>query len=164
MLTYLSLSLLAAVFAPNDAAFDKVNNLDTILANNSLLRLILQYHVVPGKITSFNDGDTLTTLSGQTLDIDKSSNGDIRINGNEAMLTGEEIEGSNGIIFTIDTVLIPSTSNPTPTDPTNPTPPPTTAPPSPTPPVSDPGSAAAGRSFGVVATLTAMCMVVAGFL
>ena len=95
------------VFAPNDAAFAKVDRgtLRSLLQpeNRDQLRAILTYHVVAGRFSSAELGaiDELTTVNGQTLRI-----GD-RIN--RSRLVATDIEASNGIVHVIDAVLMPET-------------------------------------------------------
>lgn len=99
------------VFAPNNAAFDKLpaGTVDTLLKpeNKAMLVDILTYHVVAGRYTSadLKDGMTLTTVEGKTLKISKV-NGVIRINGAATVETPDVIS-SNGVTFVIDTVLMP---------------------------------------------------------
>jgi uncharacterized surface protein with fasciclin (FAS1) repeats len=61
------------VFAPNDAAFAKVDPATIALlqdpANVETLKPVLTYHVVSGKVMAkdITDGQVITTLSGATL-------------------------------------------------------------------------------------------------
>ncbi len=99
------------LFAPTDEAFAKIpqaqlNDLITNDSEKNNLRSILTYHVVPGMVLSsdFKDGLNLRTMEGSDLlvNIDNTS---VMVNG--ARVVRPEINGSNGVIHAIDTVLIP---------------------------------------------------------
>lgn len=99
------------LFAPTDEAFAKIpqaqlNDLITNDSQKNNLRGILTYHVVPGLVLSpdFKDGLNLRTMEGSDLlvNIDNAS---VMVNG--ARVVRPEINGSNGVIHAIDTVLIP---------------------------------------------------------
>jgi len=104
------------VFAPDNNAFAKLpaGTVTTLLepANKAELVKILEYHVVAGHYTSADlyDGETLTTVEGQTLTIGKSASGQITVNGT-AMVEIPDIMSSNGVTFLIDTVLMPPSTN-----------------------------------------------------
>jgi len=98
------------VFAPTDAAFDKVDSttLTNLLADKPNLTKVLKYHVVSGKylaadvlgmstLTSVEGSDLAITVSGSTVQIDG------------ATITTTDIECSNGVIHVIDSVMIPPT-------------------------------------------------------
>lgn len=99
------------VFAPNNAAFEKLpaGTVDTLLLpeNKAMLADILTYHVVPGRYTSadLTDGQTLTTVQGETISIGKSGS-QITVNGT-AMVETADVISSNGVTFVIDMVLMP---------------------------------------------------------
>ena len=100
------------VFAPTDAAFDKLPDgtvADLLRPENiDALTGILTYHVVDGRVTS-EEVVTLTTaktLQGADVDIEVNE-GSVSING--ATVTAVDIESENGIIHVIDTVLLPPT-------------------------------------------------------
>ena len=100
------------VFAPTDAAFAKLPK-QTIAdlqkpENAAKLKQILTYHVVPGKVFSKDiKGKKLSpeTVVGSNLSIDATSG---TVNVNQSKVTKADIEGSNGVIHVIDTVLLPS--------------------------------------------------------
>jgi len=98
------------VFAPTNAAFDKVpkETLDNLMkdANKEQLQDILQYHVYVGKLQTemMEDGQTLNQVNGQNITISKKD-GKILIN-NSATITAS-IPAANGIIHIIDGVLLP---------------------------------------------------------
>jgi uncharacterized surface protein with fasciclin (FAS1) repeats len=88
------------VFAPTDAAFDKLpaGTLDGLLADKEKLAAVLSYHVVPGRVTAADilQQRELKTVQGQTVSIDSLS------------VVSADIETSNGIVHIIDSVLIPA--------------------------------------------------------
>ena len=96
------------VFAPTDAAFEKVPNaaLNNLLANPEALRNVLTYHVVSGRLTAadLQGRDYVTTLSGERLLV-RTMNGRVMV-GN-ATVAMANVDASNGIIHAIDTVLMP---------------------------------------------------------
>ena len=98
------------VFAPTDEAFAKLpaGTLDNLLKpeNKAMLRRVLTYHVVPGKVLAADvvkvssakavSGDSLSIkVSGSTVTVDK------------ARVVKTDIATSNGVIHVIDTVLLP---------------------------------------------------------
>lgn len=96
------------LFAPTDTAFRRLpaGTMDGLLKDKVKLAAILNYHVVPSKIMAkhFNTGDA-KTIQGENLKIVVSDDG-VRINNSKVMKT--DIETSNGVIHSIDTVLMPS--------------------------------------------------------
>lgn len=96
------------VFAPTDEAFAKLpeGTLETLLANPDQLTKVLTYHVVPGKVmaadvvkltkaTTVQGQDVTITVDGETVMV------------NDSKVTTTDIEGTNGVIHIIDTVLLP---------------------------------------------------------
>ncbi len=96
------------VFAPTDEAFSKLQSgtVESLLEDIPLLRKILEYHVVSGKVTSADVAKlkSADTVEGTALKID-ASNG---VKVNDATVVTPDVEADNGIIHVIDTVLIPS--------------------------------------------------------
>ena len=98
------------VFAPTDAAFASL--LETIGQTSiddvpvSVLQEILLYHVVPATVFSseITDGQ-VQTLSGDNITL--STQGGITVNG-IAVVDPFDVDASNGVIHTIDQVLVPS--------------------------------------------------------
>jgi uncharacterized surface protein with fasciclin (FAS1) repeats len=99
------------VFAPTDDAFAALpeGTVESLLLpeNKALLASILTYHVVPGRLLSGEvvSSSSLPTVNGINLTISVSDDG-VRVN--DALITGLDIEGTNGVIHVIDTVIIPS--------------------------------------------------------
>ncbi len=108
------------VFAPTNAAFSKLPDgaVDTLLKpeNKAKLTSVLTYHVVPGHMTSTDlkakmkngkvmlktvEGEDLTVgyMGGKWMVMDNS--------GNTANITIPDVMQSNGVIFVVDTVLMP---------------------------------------------------------
>ncbi len=98
------------VFAPTNAAFDKVpkETLDNLMKdeNKEQLQDILQYHVYVGTLKTelMEDGQTLNQVNGSNITITKKD-GKVIVN-NSAMVTAS-IPAANGIIHVIDGVLLP---------------------------------------------------------
>ncbi|NJM51486.1 MAG: fasciclin domain-containing protein [Sphingomonadales bacterium] len=109
------------VFAPTNDAFAKVDKaaLDGLMKPESKDALggVLKYHVVAGNVMAadvikmINDGGgkaAIKTLNGEltaSMDGDKVVLTDA--NGGKATITGTDIKASNGVIHTIDTVVMP---------------------------------------------------------
>ena len=107
------------VFAPTDSAFNNLGTdaLNELLADPARLEDTLLYHVLAGS----NDGTTLTAQAGSQLTM---------LNGKPVALTAEQgqlsintsnvvtadIAATNGIIHSIDTVLLPPVTPAAPTD------------------------------------------------
>jgi len=96
------------VFAPTDAAFAKVPKatLARLGSDPALLRKVLLYHVVAGRLTAAQvvKHHSLKTLNGQRLRV--TVHGDtVRVGG--ARVVTANVTASNGVIHAIDAVLIP---------------------------------------------------------
>tara|TARA_B100001093_G_scaffold108700_1_gene100956 strand:- start:70 stop:2604 length:2535 start_codon:yes stop_codon:yes gene_type:complete len=97
------------VFAPTDQAFiDAGIDLSTFDtdAENATLADILTYHVVAGKVmsTDLADSTAADALNGDKLSFTVSTS-EVKVNG--AVVTGADVETSNGVIHVIDKVLMP---------------------------------------------------------
>jgi uncharacterized surface protein with fasciclin (FAS1) repeats len=104
------------VFAPTDEAFAKIprEQLNELITNESqrdLLRRILTYHVVPGRVMSSDlmNGTMLRTMAGGDLRITIDA-GKIMVD--NASIVQPDINASNGVIHAIDTVLMPPAVSP----------------------------------------------------
>lgn len=97
------------VFAPTDAAFAKLpeGTVEDLIKpeNKDKLRNILEYHVYVGVIreTMLQDGMTLNQVNGKNVKIGKTGD-KVTVNGAQVLGTAQT---SNGIIYIIDTVLLP---------------------------------------------------------
>jgi len=102
---------LYTVFAPTDAAFDKLpsGRLENLLKPENKVELvsILNYHVTPGKVLAADVGKLhkTKTVQGQSATI-KTAGENVMIN--DAHITLTDISSSNGVIHAIDTVLVPT--------------------------------------------------------
>ena len=98
------------VFAPTDDAFAKLpaGTLDNLLKpeNKAMLRRVLTYHVVPGKMMA---ADVVKLKEAKTVNGAPVA---IMVNGdtvmiNDATVVKADVEASNGIIHVIDKVILP---------------------------------------------------------
>lgn len=112
------------VFAPENSAFDKLpeGTVATLVKpeNKATLTGILTYHVVAGKydaaalmkaIKMGNGKATMTTLQGEELTFKMKGRKKLEImdtKGRTALVTIPNVYQSNGVIHSIDTVLLPS--------------------------------------------------------
>lgn len=111
------------VFAPDNAAFDKIPaaTREGLMqpAQKAELTKILTYHVVPGRLTAAdiaaqaqaNGGTaTLTTVQGEKLTVKDAGGGRWQITdakGGTSTITQADVAQSNGVVHVIDTVLMP---------------------------------------------------------
>jgi uncharacterized surface protein with fasciclin (FAS1) repeats len=96
------------VFAPTDEAFRKLpaGTLDGLLKDKSKLAAILTYHVVAGKLMARDvKAGEVQSVQGGKLTIAQPGNS---VTINNAKVVKADIETSNGVIHSIDTVLMPS--------------------------------------------------------
>ncbi|MBZ8181197.1 fasciclin domain-containing protein [Oscillatoria salina] len=106
--TTLSGSQNYTVFAPTNDAFEALpsGTVDALLKpeNKPLLRQVLTYHVVQGKQTASDlRSGGLNTVGGGVA-INTSDSGVVV---NDARVTEADIEASNGVIHTVNRVLLP---------------------------------------------------------
>ena len=100
------------VLAPTNNAFAKIpaDTLNLLLKpeNKESLTKLLKYHVLAGEIksTQIIGLSQATTVEGSNINI-KLSDGNIFIN-SDALVTTADILASNGVIHTIDDVLLPA--------------------------------------------------------
>ena len=96
------------VFAPTNAAFDKVPKatLTALGKDKAKLKAVLLYHVVKGKVTAAQvvKLKSAKTLEGSTVPI-KVSGGKVYVDG--AQVVKADVAASNGVIHVINKVLIP---------------------------------------------------------
>ncbi len=98
------------VFAPSDEAFKKLPNgaFDGLLKpeNKGELIRILKYHAIAGRVTSKDlAGKKIKrkSVDGAELSIDAT----VGVTVNKVKVKCSEIEASNGVIYAVDTMLIP---------------------------------------------------------
>jgi len=110
-------------FAPENQAFDKLapGILDTLLklTHKADLVNLVNNHIVQGRISSKdiaaqiksgNGQAVLTTLAGGTLTARINENRNIVLtddNGDQSIITRLDIEQSNGMLFIVNSVLLP---------------------------------------------------------
>lgn len=114
--TALSADTKMTVFAPSNAAFEKLpaGTVETLVKpeNKEMLKGILTYHVIDGEVLSgqLQNGQRVKTLNGAELTI-TLENGSVYITdakGGRAMVTQADMKVDNGVIHAIDSVLMPS--------------------------------------------------------
>ncbi len=99
------------ISAPDNEAFDKLqrSTVMSTLEDSNKLKTILTYHVVLQKLVASNlrKEKSVTTMQGGTLKIEEHRwlRHAIKVNG--AVVKEADIEGTNGVIHIIDTVLMP---------------------------------------------------------
>ncbi len=97
------------VFAPTDEAFAKLPEgaLASLLKNREMLRSVLLYHVVPGRVLAADAAklDKAKTLQGGYLTLRTTS--PTRVN--NATIVKTDIMAANGVIHVVDSVILPPT-------------------------------------------------------
>ena len=95
------------VFAPTDAAFGRLpaGAWGRLLKDPAKLKAILNYHVVPGyfMVRHMKSGEVMT-LQGSSLTMAVSP-AEVRVNG--ARVTEADLAATNGIVHSIDAVILP---------------------------------------------------------
>lgn len=95
------------VFAPSDEAFKAVpaKTLAELSTNKELLKSVLSYHVVPGKISAAQvQNGNAKTVQGANVALAKAG-GYVTVE--DAMVTQADVPASNGVVHVIDRVLLP---------------------------------------------------------
>jgi uncharacterized surface protein with fasciclin (FAS1) repeats len=96
------------VLAPTDAAFAKVPKavLKKLAGNKALLKSVLTYHVISGKVlsTDLKEG-SVATVQGEKVKINLHGGAFF----NKSKVVKADILTSNGVIHVIDSVLLPPT-------------------------------------------------------
>jgi uncharacterized surface protein with fasciclin (FAS1) repeats len=96
------------VLAPTDAAFAKVPKavLKKLAGDKNLLKSVLTYHVISGKVlsTDLKEG-SVKTVQGENVKINLHSGAFF----NKSKVVKADIMTSNGVIHVIDSVLLPPT-------------------------------------------------------
>jgi len=101
------------IFAPTDAAFDKLpsGKLDNLFKpeNKEELTSLLNYHVVSGRklVADIGKWESAKTVNGQSAPVTMAKD-QVSIDG--ALVISADIGSSNGILHAIDKVNIPTTS------------------------------------------------------
>ena len=98
------------VFAPTNAAFDKLpaGTVDGLMKDDKKadLQNILQYHVTTSALKKefFQDGQTLGMVNGDNITI-SVKDGKVMLNNSATIVAS--IQASNGMVHVIDAVLLP---------------------------------------------------------
>ena len=94
------------VFAPTDAAFEKIPkaDLDALLNDKAKLTAVLTYHVVAGKVMAADvKAGNVKTVQGSEITI--TTMGGVMVDAAKVIAT--DIVADNGVIHVIDSVIIP---------------------------------------------------------
>lgn len=99
------------IFAPVNFAFGKLNPgelFEDLIKDGNKARLsdIITYHVIAGKkmLRDFTNGQKLKTVNGKEVSV-SVKDGEVSING--AKILAKNMQGSNGVVHSVDTVNIP---------------------------------------------------------
>lgn len=102
------------VFAPVDAAFAAVDGLEDIVADTDLLTTVLQYHVYPGTVYSFQLGDLVDEMGKAAVAMANGGEATLAVTDSGVMIDNAnillelvDIEAGNGVIHVIDAVIVP---------------------------------------------------------
>ena len=98
------------ILAPINMAFSKLEPgvYDNLMkpANKEKLSALMSFHVVIGKnLADMYNGEKLKTVNGQELLV-TVKDGEVHING--AKILARNMQGSNGVVHSLDAVNIPS--------------------------------------------------------
>ena len=95
------------VFAPANSAFDKIpqNTLNGVLNNDAMLKKVLTYHVVAGRLTPDQLAGTHKTLEGQDLTVSGSGE-NFKVNDSSSVVCGN-VQTENATVYIVDSVLMP---------------------------------------------------------
>ncbi len=95
------------VFAPTNEAFKAVpaKTLDDLGKDPARLKAVLSYHVVPGKVAAADvkNGNT-KTVNGANVALSRAGT---FVTVEEAMVQTADISATNGVVHTVDRVLMP---------------------------------------------------------
>ncbi len=95
------------VFAPTDEAFKRLpsGTIEALLKDKVKLATILSHHVVRGRIMAkdVKSGDT-KAVNGDMLDVSMSAEG---VTVDNARITKTDIDATNGVIHSIDRLVMP---------------------------------------------------------
>ncbi len=95
------------VFAPSDEAFKAVPKatLEALGKDKELLKSVLTYHVLPGKVTAeaVKNGNA-KTVQGDNVALARAGS---FVTVEDALVTQADVPASNGVVHVIDKVLMP---------------------------------------------------------
>ncbi len=95
------------VFAPSDEAFKAVpaKTMAELAANKDLLKSVLTYHVVPGKVMAADaKNGNVKTVQGANLAVAKAGT---FVTVEDALVINADVAATNGVVHIIDKVLMP---------------------------------------------------------
>ena len=95
------------VFVPDDEAFKAVPPamVDALGKDKTRLQAVLNYHVVPGTLTSADvKNGPIKTAQGGELSLYRSGT---FVTADEAVVTTADVRASNGVVHIVDKVLMP---------------------------------------------------------
>jgi len=96
------------VFAPTDAAFEKVpkKTLNALGEDKAMLKSVLLYHVAEGRLPAKRviKRSSIKTLNGQRVRV-RVARGNVFVN--KSKVVTADVRASNGIIHAVNRVLIP---------------------------------------------------------
>ena len=95
------------VFAPSDEAFKAVpaKTMAELAANKELLRSVLTYHVVPGKVMAADvKTGNVKSVQGATLGLARAG---AFVTVEDAVVTEADVAVTNGVVHIIDKVMMP---------------------------------------------------------
>jgi uncharacterized surface protein with fasciclin (FAS1) repeats len=96
------------VFAPSDEAFKAVpaKTMDELGKNKDLLKSVLAYHILPGKVASADvRNGNAKTVQGADVALAKSGS---FVTVEDAMVVQSDVAATNGVVHVIDRVLVPA--------------------------------------------------------
>ena len=95
------------VFAPSDEAFKAVpaKTMAELAANKELLKSVLSYHVLAGKVTAADaKNGNLKSVQGANLAVAKAGS---FVTVEDAVVIQADVAATNGVVHIIDKVLMP---------------------------------------------------------
>jgi uncharacterized surface protein with fasciclin (FAS1) repeats len=95
------------VFAPSDEAFKAVpaKTMAELAANKELLKSVLTYHVLPGKVVAADaKNGNLKTVQGANVAVSRAGT---FVTVEDAVVTQADVQATNGVVHIIDKVLMP---------------------------------------------------------
>ena len=95
------------VFAPSDEAFKAVpaKTMAELAANKELLRSVLTYHVVPGKVMAADvKTGNVKSVQGANLGVARAGS---FVTVEDAVVTQADVAVTNGVVHIIDKVMMP---------------------------------------------------------
>ncbi len=95
------------VFAPSDEAFKAVpaKTMAELAANKEMLKEVLTYHVLAGKVTSAEaKNGNVKTVQGANVSVAKAGT---FVTIEDAVVTQADLPATNGVLHIIDKVLMP---------------------------------------------------------